>query len=269
MNQHAEENEVEPPREPDLSLAMPCYNEADVVRNTVTRLVESFHEKNVALEMVLIDNGSQDGTEKVIDEMIRDGFPVVKETVTVNEGYGNGVLCGLRSCRGKYVGFICADGQVEADDVVKVFEIASQAKSPKLAKVRRRFRMDGLSRKFVSTAYNLVTPLLFGGLGSIDINGNPKIMPREFLERMNLESKDWFLDAEVMIKAKRLGLEVLEFNVMAQMREGGKSNVRPGTCWEFVVNLLRYRFGSKGRGRVEAGVGHEGRSVAVEAERSA
>ena len=63
-----------------------------------------------------------------------------------------------------------------------------------------------------------------------------------FMERMQLQSKDWFLDAEIMIKAKRLGLEVLEFNVLAQMREGGTSNVRLDTCWEFVLNLLRFRF---------------------------
>ena len=80
---------------------------------------------------------------------------------------------------------------------------------------------------------------MFGGLGSIDINGNLKIIPRNYLERMNLQSKDWFLDAEVMIKAKKLGLEVYEFNVMSQMREGGSSNVNKGTCWEFIVNLLK------------------------------
>jgi hypothetical protein len=45
-----------------------------------------------------------------------------------------------------------------------------------------------------------------------------------------------------MIKAKRLGLKVFEFNVIAQMREGGKSNVRGSTIQEFLINLFRYRF---------------------------
>jgi hypothetical protein len=141
------------------------------------------------------------------------------------------------------VGILCADGQVEERDVVKVYDIAAHAKNPMLVKVRRRFRMDGLVRKIVSIIYNLGATVIFGGLGSIDINGNPKILPHEYLERMNLQSKDWFLDAEIMIKAKRLGLPVYEFNVIAQMREGGSSHVHPGTCWEFIVNLLKYRFG--------------------------
>jgi hypothetical protein len=66
---------------------------------------------------------------------------------------------------------------------------------------------------------------------------------------MDLQSRDWFLDAEVLIKAKRLGLPVFELNVIAQLREGGRSNVRLATCWEFLVNLLRYRFGRVVRSR--------------------
>jgi len=228
---------------PDLSLVLPCYNEEAVLRNTVSRLAEAFQYRKVNVELVLVDNGSKDRTGAIIDQMIAEGTPAVKVTVPVNQGYGYGVLRGLQACRGKFVGFICADGQVEAEDCVKVYEIAANAASPKLVKVRRRFRMDGFKRKVVSIFFNSLINLLYGGLGSIDINGNPKIMPREYLEKMHLESHDWFLDAEVMIKAKILKLEVLEFNILGQMREGGSSNVRATTCWEFLKNLLRYRMG--------------------------
>lgn len=228
---------------PVVSFALPCHNEEDVLRGMVERLVGAFSEHGVYVELVLVDNGSTDGTGRVIDELIAEGLPVVKEVVDINEGYGYGVLRGLGACRGRYVGFMCADEQVEAKDVVRVYEMCSNSKTPKLVKVRRRFRMDGLRRKLISIAYNALTTVMFGNLGSLDINGNPKIFSREYLDRMNLASKDWFLDAEVMIKAKRLELEVLEFNVLAQMREGGSSNVRVSTCWEFLVNLLRYRFG--------------------------
>lgn len=231
------------PEGPWLSLAVPCYNEEESLRNTATRLVQAFRERGLGLELVLVDNGSSDRTGAIIDELIAEGLPVVKETVAVNQGYGYGVLRGLARCRGPFVGFICADGQVESVDVAKLFEIAAHAKTPKLVKVRRRFRMDGLVRKIVSIGYNGFANLLFGGLGSIDINGNPKIFPRGYYERMNLISRDWFLDAEVMIKARRLKLPVFEMNVLGQMREGGTSNVKASTVWEFLVNLGRVRFG--------------------------
>lgn len=231
------------PLVPDLSLAVPCYNEGDCIRNTASHLVEVFRQKAINLQLVLVDNGSTDDTAAVIDALIAEGLPVLKRQVALNQGYGHGVLVGLEACHGRFVGFICADGQVDASDVLRLYEVVAGAKNPRLAKVRRRFRMDGLQRKLVSVLYNVAANILFGGLGSIDINGNPKILPRDYLDRMRLQSKDWFLDAEVMLKAKRLGLPVFEMNVMAQMREDGVSHVRPSTIWEFIGNLWRWRLG--------------------------
>jgi glycosyltransferase involved in cell wall biosynthesis len=227
----------------DLSLVLPCYNEEEVLSTTVRGLVSAFKAHEDLYELVLVDNGSTDATGRVIDQLVAEGLPVVKVVVTKNQGYGHGVLRGLRACRGRLVGFVCADGQVEAHDVAKVYEIAARSRTPKLVKVRRRFRMDGFTRKVTSITYNLLATTMFGGLGSIDINGNPKILPRPILEQMHLQSNDWFLDAEVLIRAKQMSLPVFEFNVIAQLREGGRSNVRVETCLEFLTNLCRFRFG--------------------------
>lgn len=231
------------PARPELSLAVPCYNEEEVLRDTVVQLARTFAEAHVDLELVLVDNGSTDGTAAVIDHLIAEGLPVVKVTVDTNRGYGHGVLAGLRACRGELVGFIHADGQVDPRDVLKVYSTARRAPEPTLAKVRRRFRMDGWTRKLISIAFNLGTNVVFPGLRSIDINGSPKVLPRAALERMNLVSQDWFLDCEMLLKARQMGLAVVEFNVLAQPRAGGKSKVHLEACWEFAWNLLKYRLG--------------------------
>lgn len=231
---------------PDLSLVIPCYNEEEIVGTTIAELLTAFGAAGHRLEIVAVDNGSTDRTGDILRQIAGASDQVTCHRIEVNRGYGNGLLAGLAVATAPWVGITCADGQVSAPDTVKLYEIAARSGGRKLVKVRRRFRMDGFTRKVTSITYNLLTAALFGGLGSIDINGNPKILPRDYLERMNLRSKDWFLDAEIMIKAKRLALPVIEMNIMAQMREGGKSNVRPGTCWEFFVNLLRYRFAGAG-----------------------
>lgn len=233
-------------RAPDLSLAVPCYNEEEVLRRTMTDLFEAFDARGHVLELALVDNGSRDRTSEVIDELIAEGRRVKKGVVAVNQGQGLGFLTGLALCSADWVGIIPADGQVEASDVVKLFEVCAGAKRPLLAKVRRRFRMDGLKRKLVSIVYNGFANVLFLGLGSIDINGSPKIFRREDLERMRLVSHDWFLEAEILIRAKQLGIPVYEMNVLGQMREGGESNVRSSTCLEFLVNLARARLGRIG-----------------------
>lgn len=229
-------------QEPDISLVMPCYNEEESIAQTAPELVEVFTQGKVNLELILVNNGSRDRTGAIIDTLIDRGLPVVKVTVKVNQGYGYGILCGLERCQGRLVGYLCADGQVEAQDVYRVYQLARAQVGPCLVKVRRRFRADSLVRKVISCCYNVLINLLFRGLHSWDVNGSPKIFPRELLQPLALGSQDWFLDPELMIKIKLLDLPVKEINVIGRLRRGGKSQVRPVTCVEFLRSLYEYRF---------------------------
>ncbi len=228
---------------PAISLVMPCYNEEDCLRTTATEVAKAFAARNIPLELILVDNGSSDGTSTIIDELIANGLPVVKVSVPVNVGYGNGVLEGLKRCTSPLVGYLCADGQVGPEGALIAYELVARSTTPTLVKVRRRFRKDSWRRKLVSIAYNFGMQFIFGWLGSIDLNGNPKVMPRASMLAMHLQSKDWFLDPETMLKARHLGMTVIECDVIGKLRQGGKSNVRLLTCWEFAKNILRYRWG--------------------------
>ncbi|HEX9562508.1 MAG TPA: glycosyltransferase family 2 protein [Gemmatimonadaceae bacterium] len=232
---------------PALSLVMPCYNEETGVAQTVRRTLQAFERAEIALELVAVDNGSTDGTGRVLRELADRHPGIVVHRIEVNEGYGNGVLAGLPRCRAPWVGVIPADGQVDAEDAVRLFEDALATREPVLAKARRRFRMDGWKRKLVSIGYNAFFRILWPGIESLDINGLPKIMPRELIGRMGLTSRQWLLDPEIMIKAHLLDVRVLEYNVFARMRGSGLSHVRASTCWEFFRGMLRFRFSGEMR----------------------
>jgi hypothetical protein len=109
--------------------------------------------------------------------------------------------------------------------------------------------MDGLRRKVVSTAYNLFVRLLWPGLASLDINGSPKLMPRHVIMAMDLKSKGWLLDPEIMIKAHYMGIMILEFNVFARLRGSGVSHVHVSSIREFLHYLLLFRFSREWRHR--------------------
>lgn len=228
---------------PEVSFIMPCYNEQDVLPFTIPQLVHAFEQAGHRLELIACDNGSTDRTAEIIHGFAADGLPVVLHRIERNEGYGNGLLKGIPVCSAPWIGFIPADGQVDAEDVARLFDVIKHGDSKVLGKVRRRFRMDGFVRKIVSVCYNLFVWMLWPRLGSIDINGSPKIVHRDVLRAMDLQSKDWFFDPEMMVKAHYLGVRVIEMNVFARMRSRGLSHVRAGTCFEFFVNLLRFRFG--------------------------
>jgi glycosyltransferase involved in cell wall biosynthesis len=228
---------------PELSLVMPCYNEEESVGVTIPRLVQAFETAGYPLELIAVDNGSRDRTGEKLRALAERFHGVRPHRIEVNRGYGFGLLSGIPLARAQWVGFIPADGQVDAEDVVRLFESARESRGDVVAKARRRFRMDGLQRKLVSIAYNLIIRLLWPRLDSLDVNGTPKILRRDALVLMDLESQGWFLDPEIMIKAHYMRLRVLEFNVFARMRGNGISHVKPETCVEFLRNLLRFRFG--------------------------
>jgi len=231
--------------QPLLSLIMPCYNEEGVIGYTIPRLVQAFEQSGYPLELVACDNGSTDKTGEMIQEFVDQDLPIVLHKIDVNQGYGNGVLDAVPVCTGDFIGIIPADGQIDAEDVVRVYESVARSNGNVIGKVYRRFRLDGPWRIVVTTFYNLFMLALWPKIGSYDVNGSPKILPRQVLIDMKLESKNWLLDPEIMIKAGYMGVSVIEMNAFARMREHGESHVQVSTIWQFISILLRYRFGDK------------------------
>ena len=75
------------------------------------------------------------------------------------------------------------------------------------------------------------------------MNGSPKVIHRDILRVMDLQSRDWLLDAEMAIKATYLNVRLIEMNVFARVRERGMSHVEVVACWTFIRKLLAFRFG--------------------------
>jgi hypothetical protein len=76
-----------------------------------------------------------------------------------------------------------------------------------------------------------------------DINGKPKGLTRSAYERLELRSDDWFIDAEIVLEARRLGLTIGELPVVFRANPERASFVKPSAILEFLRNMLRYRLG--------------------------
>jgi dolichol-phosphate mannosyltransferase len=225
----------------DLSLVIPFYNEEDNVREVVTELVSIFNKSSSNFELVLVDNGSVDNSGKILEDLALENPEKIKVVhVPVNQGYGWGIISGLSDASGNYVGFMSGDGQIRPEDVLKIFQSVSG--DCDIVKANRKERRDGITRKALSTVYNFLFATLFN-VHTSDVNGSPKIFKQELLSRIKPESKDWFLDAEVLIKAKCLNAKKTEVPVEFLRREKGSSHVKISAIYEFLKNMLNYRFG--------------------------
>ncbi len=224
---------------PDLSLVMPLFDEADGVEAVVESLTMTLERAGIAYQLVLVDNGSRDGTGELVAEISSRNPRVDVVRLPRNAGYGGGILAGLSVARAPVLGYLWGDQQVGHYAVVELYR-RLRAERLDLCKVRRVVRLEGRHRQVLTMAYHAVFPCFFP-LPSSDIHGCPKLFTRAVFERIRPSSRDWFLDAEIMIRARELGLRVAEMDVVAYPRPAGASKVRWGTVVEFAVNLLGHR----------------------------
>ncbi len=227
----------------ELSIVIPCYNEEEVLPVSMPLLLGRLQELNLKHEIILVNNGSWDTTPKVIDSFTAEGYPVKRVDVSVNQGYGWGIICGLKQAKGKYIGYMCCDGQISPDDVVHTFQAIQNTPRGTMSKVKRINRGDGLVRDFSSKSFNLLFRVMFGAI-TPDVNGVPKFFHREDLQLLNPTSKDSFIDPELMVKAKARGFSLIEVPVPFYQRLGGTSKIRVlSISFEFLRHMIQFRWG--------------------------
>lgn len=228
---------------PKLSVTIPCYNEETTLPETIPPLLDKLDMLDVHYELVLVDNGSVDATPDIIDGFIAAGRPVRRANVPINKGYGLGIITGVKASIGEHICVMWADGQVSPEDVAAVCRQSLLEQKNVMVKVRRITRGDGPLRKFISSVYNMLFKILFGRI-TPDVNGCPKVAHRDYWWLIDPGIKTSFIDAEIMIKASRLGMNIVEVPVKFLPRRHGGSKVRLiGYIVIFLGDLITYRFG--------------------------
>ncbi|OLE58604.1 MAG: hypothetical protein AUI36_13535 [Cyanobacteria bacterium 13_1_40CM_2_61_4] len=187
--------------------------------------------------------GRDDETPEVVGELAKR-WSNVRAVVRPKEGMmGWDMRMGLNVARGEYIGVIDGDGQFPVEAVIACL-LKAEMENLDLTKTYRVRRDDGLYRRLISYGYNGLFKLLFG-LQIHDVNSKPKIIRRDKYELLDLKSDDWFADAEIMIRAREAGLSIGEIPVHFALNETRGSFVKPKAIFEFLSNLIRYRFGGR------------------------
>jgi len=225
-----------------LSLVIPFHNEEKNIKEVVSSLINNFGKGSIDYELILVNNGSDDNSPQILEDLAKeksDKITVVH--VLVNQGYGWGVISGLKLASSEFIGYMGGDGQIKPEDVTRVLN-SIKNENCDLVKVKRVVREDGIIRKVLSTVYNFLFWVAFNAR-TLDVNGSPKIFRRELLAIISPASKDWFLDSEIMIKAKYLNLKIREVPIEFLRREKGRSEVGLTTIFEFARNMFNYKLG--------------------------
>ena len=149
---------------------------------------------------------------------------------------------GLEAATGRHIAVIDGDGQMPMSDVIKVYRVLQVGKYD-LVKTFRAQRQDGWYRRTISGFYNFLFRLLYPAAHVFrDINSKPKVMTRDAYQKIQLVSNDWFTDAEIMIEALKHDLSVGEVSTVFYKNERRGTFVPFSALYEFLSNLIYYRF---------------------------
>lgn len=231
-----------------LSIVVPCYNEEE----NIPLLLERFNEvvQGKDMEVILVDNGSTDNSARVLEELLPRYAFARTVTVEVNQGYGYGILQGLKECRGEYIGCTHADMQTDPADIVKALEITEREKGLVFVKGNRKGRP--LFDVFFTFGMSLFeTCYLHEKL--YDINAQPNIFPKVFYKEWNEPPYDFSLDLYALYMARKKGLKVMRFPVMFPERIHGESKWNTGLAskWKFIKRTVEFSVKLKKSGSLQ------------------
>lgn len=230
----------------DISVVILCYKAASSISEFVTGVKKLLEDRGLSYELVLVANYNAhekgtDQTPHVVKELAeRDPHIVVVSEI--KEGMmGWDLRSGLKAATGETIALIDGDGQMPAADIIRIYD-ALRSGAYDCAKTYRMGRFDGLKRKIISIVYNALLKIFFPRISLRDVNSKPKIFTREAYTRLNLQSTDWFADAEMMIQASYFGLRIIEVPTLFYENKHRRSFVRTSAIVEFLKNIVIYRF---------------------------
>ncbi|KKQ24793.1 MAG: Glycosyl transferase family 2 [Candidatus Roizmanbacteria bacterium GW2011_GWC2_37_13] len=225
---------------PKLSIVLSMYNEEKAIQLVVEELTKILEKNKISHQIILVEGGSSDNSFKIARRLEKK-YP---QCIAVKYGHllGEKIIKGLKEARGKYVGIMYSDGQVNPYVIPSFIKMLDEKKSD-IIKGSRRAR-KGLSRRITSFFFNLISRLLFS-IKTWDINGHPKIFDSRLISLLNLQVKDVTIDLEIMVKAKKLNLKVKEILVDERDRIGGSSSVYFITALRTLMHVLSFKWGKK------------------------
>jgi len=212
---------------PSLSIVLPCLDEAERLPGTLAAYLAHFPPGRSEVELVVVDDGSTDGTATIADQIaVTD--PRVRVVLTArNRGKGYAVRTGVHAAQGELVVFTDADGSYGPEQLERVVWALRRAPVAIGARHGSQAGAGPPLRRLASRVFNRVMRLLLG-LPFHDTQCGLKGFQRAAAEAIFGRARvDGFaFDAEALLLAGRLGLEVVEVPVRAQERQGSKVHLR-------------------------------------------
>lgn len=218
-----------------ISVVIPAYDEAASLPDLLKRLVATLPDLAPSWEVVVVDDGSKDGTAAAVEAQALPGVSV--ERLRVNQGKSAALRRGLAVATGDVVVLMDADGQ---DDPAELRRLVGALDDLDLDLVtgRRAQRNDRAAKRLPSRLYNWTTSRVTGVAGR-DFNSGFKAMRGDVARSIDLYGE---LHRYIPVLAAWAGFRTGEIDVTHHKRAGGESKFGAERFWRGMLDLVTVKF---------------------------
>jgi glycosyltransferase involved in cell wall biosynthesis len=207
-----------------LSVVLPAYNEEPNVEAVVRKALEALPALAHDYEVIVVDDGSTDGTAEIAQALVDEHYPRVRLLRHErNEGYGAALRTGFSRTRHDFVFYTDADQQF---DIAELEFLLPMLAEHDVVVGFRVYRYDSAFRLLASTVYNWIVRLLFR-VRVRDVDCSFKVFRREVLDKITIECTDFFVDTELVAKVRKWNFRLAEKGVRHYPRAAGETKVQP------------------------------------------
>ena len=222
---------------PLLSVIVPVYNEAKTIR----QILEKINSVGIDKEIIVVDDGSCDGTEKILENVKYNNLRVIHHSS--NRGKGAAFLTGLSHARGNFIIIQDADLEYEPEDYLILMEEIKQDRADIVMGARFKKDYRGL---FIHRFGNRLITGLLNFLFGLKLNDSftcYKLFRRDTINLLNLNEQSFTIETEIVAKAAKKALRIIEVPISYHPRpysEGKKIRCKDGI--RAIMTIIKYRF---------------------------
>jgi dolichol-phosphate mannosyltransferase len=225
-----------------VSVIVPVYNEVA----HVDELLQAIHDSPVRKEIIIVDDGSTDGTREKLHAM-----PLANDVTVVfhqkNCGKGAAIRTALEYARGEYILIQDSDLEYDPQDYPALLRPLQQHEANVVYGVRPDRPERGLRFFLGAKLLTHLTNLLYGARIHDEATCY-KVFRRSLLAKISLECRRFEFCPEVTAKLSRLGEQIAEVPISYNPRSAGEGKkIRHADGWLAIWTLLRHRFTRRAR----------------------
>jgi len=220
----------------DVSIILPVYKQESHIEVIYSNYTTILNEQDFSYEIIFVVNGPKDGSYAIC-KSLENLNSNIRAFEIEESGWGRAVKFGISKAESKLIAYTNSARTI-VNDLITTIKFAS-VDTQTVVKANRIIR-ESFLRRLGSVLYNFENRYFFN-TAIWDVNGTPKVFPKEILKSIDIQSGNDLIDAELMAVCRQRNITTIEVPIYFTDRISGKSTTNFKSALKMYSGLLKLK----------------------------